>query len=275
MSAADLIRLAAQANVARMLERKDFAARYKASKTISVHEFLYPLAQAQDSIALAADVELGGTDQKFNLLAGRELQKHAGQSPQSVVMTPLLEGLDGRRKMSKSLANHIGIAEDAPAIYGKLMSISDDLMWRYFLLLSQRSEAEIAKMKEEVCAGRNPKEIKQILALELAARFAGDSEAQAAAKEFDERFRRHKTPAEIKEETVRAAGGKIPLAVALYQAGVVKSASEARRKIIEGAVYVIAGGAETKVNDPKEEIASGGAHTLRVGRRRFIRIRVV
>ena len=284
MSAADLIRLAAQGNVARMMERNDFAERYRAGRTISIHEFLYPLMQARDSVELQADVELGGIDQKFNLLAGRELQKRQGQSPQSIVMTPLLEGLDGRRKMSKSFGNYIGVNEAAADIYGKLMSVSDELMWRYFTLLSRRGEEEIERLKAEADGGRNPMEIKQLLAFELTARFAGEDKAKKAREDFNERFRRRKVALpDIPDASVAADdSGQIPLAVALRKADVVASTSEARRKIREGAVYPVLPqrvgdalygyGDGGKITDVNQMLKRGDKKYFRVGSRRYVRL---
>ena len=232
MGAAGMIKLAALHTVARMLERDDFSKRYGSGQPIAIHEFLYPLCQGYDSVAMKADVELGGTDQKFNLLVGRELQKHYGQTPQCVLMMPLLEGLDGVNKMSKSLGNYIGIAEPPKEIFGKLMSVSDDLMWRYYDLLSFRGNDEIARLKAEVADGRNPRDVKVMLAQEIVARFHTQKDAEDALADFEARFQRGAMPDEMPEVSV-AAG---PVAQVLKQAGLVASTSEAVRMIDGGGV---------------------------------------
>ena len=260
-----MIRLAAQATVARMLERDDFTKRYKAGVSISVHEFLYPLLQGYDSVVLKADLELGGTDQKFNLLMGRELQKDAGQSPQCILTMPLLEGLDGVEKMSKSKGNYVGIAEPASEMFGKLMSISDALMWRYFLLLSSRSMAQIEALKAEALAGRNPRDIKVDLAMELVERFHSRAASEKALTDFEARFKKGESPTDLPLTLL----GYAPLSVsqALRQAGLVSSGSEAVRSIEQGGVRLNG----ERVADRMLEL-SAGQYVLQVGKRRFARI---
>jgi tyrosyl-tRNA synthetase len=260
-----MIRLAAQATVARMLERDDFTKRYKAGVSISVHEFLYPLLQGYDSVVLKADLELGGTDQKFNLLMGRELQKDAGQSPQCVLTMPLLEGLDGVEKMSKSKGNYIGIAEPPSEMFGKLMSISDDLMWRYFLLLSSRSLAQIDALKAEASAGRNPRDIKVDLAMELVERFHSRQAAEQALADFEARFKKGELPADL--PLVALGHAPMPIIQALKQAGLVSSSSEAVRSIEQGGVRLDG----ERVADRMLAL-SAGQYVLQVGKRRFARI---
>ncbi len=265
LGAQGMIRLAAQATVARMLERDDFTKRYKAGVSISVHEFLYPLLQGYDSVVLKADLELGGTDQKFNLLMGRELQKDAGQSPQCVLTMPLLEGLDGVEKMSKSKGNYIGIAEPATEMFGKLMSISDDLMWRYFLLLSSRSLVQIDALKVEASAGRNPRDIKVDLAMELVERFHSRQAAEQALADFEARFKKGELPADL---PLMALGhAPMPITQALRQAGLVSSSSEAVRSIEQGGVRLNG----ERVADRMLAL-SAGQYVLQVGKRRFARI---
>jgi len=264
LGAAGMIKLAAQHTVARMLERDDFAKRYAGNQPIAIHEFLYPLCQGYDSVAMRADVELGGTDQKFNLLVGRELQKHYGQSPQSILTMPLLEGLDGINKMSKSLGNYIGIAEPPQEIFGKVMSISDDLMWRYFDLLSFRSSLEIAGLKREVGDGANPRDIKIMLALELVARFHSQHDADKAREDFLARFQRGALPEDMPEVTVDAA----PIAQVIKQAGLAASTSEALR-LIEGGGVKLDG---EKVSDKALLLSVGATVVLQVGKRKFARV---
>ena len=265
LGAQGMIRLAAQATVARMLERDDFTKRYKAGVSIGVHEFLYPLLQGYDSVVLEADLELGGTDQKFNLLMGRELQKDAGQSPQCILTMPLLEGLDGVEKMSKSKGNYVGIAEPASEMFGKLMSISDDLMWRYFLLLSSRSVAQIDALKAEALAGRNPRDIKVDLAMELVERFHSRAASEKALTDFEARFKKGESPTDLPLILL----GHAPLSVsqALKQAGLVSSGSEAVRSIEQGGVRLNG----ERVADRMLEL-SAGQYVLQVGKRRFARI---
>lgn len=269
-SAADLIRLAATHTVARMLEREDFSKRYSSQTPIAIHEFLYPLLQGYDSVALKADVELGGTDQKFNLLMGRELQKHYHQAPQIVLTLPLLEGLDGVQKMSKSLKNYIGIAEAPTEIFGKIMSISDELMWRYFELLSlDKSLADIETMRHDVLhAGLNPRDCKIQLALELITRFHDKTAANAALEDFQRRFQKNEMPAEISEITLTIDGVELALANVLKDAGLENSTSDARRSIENNAVKIDG----EKVSDPKLMISVGTEHVYQVGKRRFAKI---
>lgn len=264
LGAAGMIKLAAQHTVARMLERDDFAKRYAGNQPIAIHEFLYPLCQGYDSVAMHADVELGGTDQKFNLLVGRELQKHYGQTPQCILTMPLLEGLDGSNKMSKSLGNYIGIAESAQEVFGKLMSVSDDLMWRYFELLSFRSSQEIAALKRDADSGSNPRDIKIMLAQELVARFHGKHDADGALEDFLARFQRGAIPENMPEMVIAAA----PIAQVLKQSGLVASTSEAMRLIDGGGVRLDG----SKVSDKALMLAAGVTIVLQVGKRKFARI---
>lgn len=264
LGAAGMIKLAAQQTVARMLERDDFAKRYAGNQPIAIHEFLYPLCQGYDSVAMRSDVELGGTDQKFNLLVGRELQKHYGQAPQCVLMVPLLEGLDGNNKMSKSLGNYVGIAEPPQEIFGKLMSISDELMWRYFELLSFLTSDTIAKLKREVMEGRNPRDVKVMLAQELVARFHSRRDADLALEDFQARFQRGALPDDMPEISVVAA----PIAQVLKQAGLVSSTSEAMR-LIEGGGVRLDG---DKVSDKALVLGVGKTVVLQVGKRKFARV---
>jgi tyrosyl-tRNA synthetase len=264
MGAAGMIKLAALHTVARMLERDDFSKRYGSGQPIAIHEFLYPLCQGYDSVAMKADVELGGTDQKFNLLVGRELQKHYGQTPQCVLMMPLLEGLDGVNKMSKSLGNYVGIAEPPKEIFGKLMSVSDDLMWRYYDLLSFRGNAEIARLKEEVAGGRNPRDVKVMLAQEIVARFHSQKDAEEALADFEARFQRGAMPDEMPELSV-AAG---PVAQVLKLAGLVASTSEAARMIEGGGVRIDG----EKVADKGLVLPVGITVVMQVGKRKFARV---
>jgi tyrosyl-tRNA synthetase len=271
LGASGMIRLAAQHTVARMLERDDFAKRYAREQPIAIHEFLYPLCQGYDSVALQADVELGGTDQKFNLLIGRELQKHYGQAPQCVLTVPLLEGLDGTNKMSKSLGNYIGIHEPPGEIFGKLMSISDVLMWRYFDLLSFRSEAEIARFRQEAQDGKNPRDIKVALAQEIVARFHGQAAATAALADFEARFRQGALPDEMPEFTLPAEEAKgLSILQALKQAHLTASTSEAIRMIAQGGVKV---GGE-KLSDRGLFLPAGAQVVIQVGKRKFARVTV-
>ncbi len=266
-----LVRLAAQHTVARMLERDDFAKRYKSGQAIAIHEFLYPLIQGYDSVALHADVELGGTDQKFNLLVGRQLQESYGQEPQIVITLPILEGLDGVQKMSKSLGNYIGITDPPEDMFGKIMSLSDDLMWRYFELLSWRALADIAAWRAAVADGANPRDIKFDLALELVGRFHSPAEARAAQETFIARFQRGAIPEDIAEVTVKAAdGGGIPIANLLKEAGLVQSTSEALRMVGQGGVRIDG----ERLEDPRQICPCGASHVYQVGKRRFARIRV-
>lgn len=271
LGAAGMIRLAAQHTVARMLERDDFSKRYAGGLPIAIHEFLYPLCQGYDSVAMRADVELGGTDQKFNLLVGRELQKHYGQQPQCVLTMPLLEGLDGINKMSKSLGNYIGISESPREIFGKVMSISDNLMWRYYDLLSFRDLAEIARFKQDICEGRNPRDIKVLLAQELVERFHSRSAAEDALTEFEARFRQGVLPDDMPELTVASEGVAIPVVNVLKLAGLTVSTSEALRMVAQGAVR--ANG--ERVSDKGVAFAPGESVVLQVGKRKFAKVQVV
>ena len=268
MDAAGLIRLAARHTVARMLERDDFSKRYRNGQSISIHEFLYPLVQGYDSVALKADVELGGTDQKFNLLVGRQLQQDYGQEPQIVMTTPLLEGLDGVQKMSKSLDNYIGITEKPGEMFGKIMSISDDLMWRYFEVLSFRSLEDIARLKQGVADGMNPRDAKFELGHEIVARFHDDAAAEGARREFIARFQKGAMPDEIPETALDSRDGKLGLAHLLKSAGLVSSTSEAFRMIKQGAVRIDG----ERVADRGLEIEAGSTHVYQVGKRKFARV---
>ncbi len=271
LGASGMIRLAAQSTVARMLERDDFSKRYSTQQPIAIHEFLYPLCQGYDSVAMKADIELGGTDQRFNLLVGRELQKHYGQAPQCVMTVPLLEGLDGVNKMSKSLGNYIGIYEPASEIFGKVMSISDELMWRYYELLSFRSVAEIVALRNSISEGRNPRDVKVMLAQELVGRFHGAGAAVAALEDFEARFQRNAIPDEMPEITL--AGGETGLGVAavLKQAGLTASTSESFRMIDQGGVRLNG----EKVVDKALLLTAGVVVVLQVGKRKFARVTVV
>jgi tyrosyl-tRNA synthetase len=271
MSAADLIGLASRHTVARMLERDDFDKRYNAGKPIAIHEFLYPLVQGYDSVALEADVELGGTDQKFNLLVGRQLQQAYGQSPQVVMTMPLLEGLDGVNKMSKSLGNTIGITDAPDDMFGKVMSVSDDLMWRYYELLSFVPVAELASRRAGVAAGANPRDTKVALAVELVDRFHGAGAGARAAEAFSRRFSVGELPADIPEVTVHARDGQLGLAYVLREAQLVPSTTEALRMIRQGAVRIDG----ERVEDGKREIPTGASHVFQVGKRRIARITVI
>ena len=265
LGAADMIRLASHQTVARMLERDDFAKRYGSNQPIAIHEFLYPLVQGYDSVAMKADVELGGTDQRFNLLMGRELQKHYGQPPQCVVMMPLLEGLDGVNKMSKSLGNYIGISEAPKEIFGKTMSVSDVLMWRYYDLLSFRSSTEIAALKRAVEDGRNPRDVKVMLAQELVARFHGARAAEEALADFEARFQRNAIPEDLPEVTIVAGSEGLALFQVLKQAGLTGSTSEAMRMIEQGAVRLNG----ERADDKGLRLCAGETLVLQVGKRKF------
>lgn len=267
LGAAGMIKLAAQHTVARMLERDDFSKRYARSQPIAIHEFLYPLCQGYDSVAMKADVELGGTDQKFNLLVGRELQKHYGQTPQCVLMMPLLEGLDGANKMSKSLGNYIGITEPPKEIFGKLMSISDTLMWSYFDLLSFRENSEIARLRTEVESGRNPRDVKVLLAQEIVTRFYSSKEAELALLDFESRFQRGLMPDEMPELSLSAG----PIAQILKQSGLTPSTSDALRMIAAGGVRLNS----EKISNRELVLGAGSTVVLQVGKRKFARVTLV
>jgi len=270
LGADGMIRLAAKYTVARMLERDDFAKRYAAQQPIAIHEFLYPLAQGYDSVALRADVELGGTDQKFNLLVGRELQRHYGQEPQIILTLPLLEGLDGVNKMSKSLDNYVGITEAPSSMFGKLMSISDPLMWRYYALLSFRDESEIAALRRECDEGRNPRDAKAALAHEIVARFHSIAAADAARAEFDARFRQGALPENMPEVTLHGSGAGMPIAQLAKQAGIVESTSEALRLIAQRGLKIDG----DVVADKSLVVAPGATVVVQAGKRKFARVTV-
>ena len=268
LGAEGIIKLASQYNLARMLERDDFNKRYKSNQTIALHEFLYPLIQANDSIALKADVELGGTDQKFNLLVGRELQRSYGQEPQVVITVPILEGLDGKNKMSKSLDNYVGIDEAPNEMFGKIMSISDELMWRWFDLLSFKSTDEINVLKADQAKGKNPRDIKIELAKELIARFHDDQSANLAEANFINQFQKKNMPDDIEEVSFAISESSIPLANLLKDCGMTSSTSEAMRMIKQGAVRID----EKKITDTKHIISSGTSAIYQVGKRKFKKI---
>ena len=269
MKAQDLIRLAARHTVARMLERDDFHKRYIAHTPIAIHEFLYPLIQAYDSVALKADVELGGTDQKFNLLVGREIQREYGLEPQVVITVPLLEGLDGVQKMSKSLGNYVGIDEPPQEMFGKIMSVSDPLMLRFFELLTDITPADLARLKEDLAQGRkHPRQVKEDLAVELVGRYHGRAAADHAAREFARIFRDHALPEEIEEVTLKLQEPKQWIARILADAGLTAGTSEARRLVSQGGVQVDG----EKVTDVNLELAAGATYLLKVGKRRFKRV---
>ena len=268
MSAADMIKLAATHTVARMLERDDFSKRYSGNQPIAIHEFLYPLIQGYDSVALEADLELGGTDQKFNLLMGRELQKHSGQKPQCILTMPLLEGLDGVNKMSKSLGNYVGITEAPGEQFGKLMSISDDLMWRYIELLSFEPLAVIRRWRQEVEEGRNPRDIKVMFAQEIVARFHDRGAAEAALADFEARFRQGAIPDDLAEFMFEAPEAGLPITQLLKQAGLVPSTSEAMRSIAGGGVKMDG----ERIGDKGLLVPKGVSVVIQVGKRRFARV---
>lgn len=270
MSAADLIQLAAKHTVARMLERDDFNKRYKGGQPIAIHEFLYPLIQGYDSVAIKADVELGGTDQKFNMLVGRELQKHYGQEPQVVMTLPILEGLDGVQKMSKSLGNYIGIHEVPEEMFGKIMSISDELMWRYFELLSFLPTEEIEKLKQDVEEGINPRDIKFLLGEEIVARFHSKKDAERAREAFIARFQQGHMPEDMPEKSLSAPEGSLPIANLLKNAGLVNSTSDALRMIKQGAVRIDG----ERIEDKGLTISTGSTHIFQVGKRRFAKVTI-
>lgn len=270
MSAADMIQLAGKHTVARMLERDDFSKRYAGGQPIAIHEFLYPLVQGYDSVAMKADVELGGTDQKFNLLVGRELQRQYGLDPQVILTMPILEGLDGVQKMSKSLNNYIGISDRPGDMFGKIMSISDDLMWRYFELLSFRPLEEVEKWKDEIAAGMNPRDVKFQLGMEIVERFHSRDDAEAAKQEFINRFRKGEMPEDIPEVTLTAETGELPIANLIKGAGLTQSTSDALRMIRQGAVKIDG----EKIEDTRVVIRAGTTHVYQVGKRRFSRVTV-
>jgi len=268
MSSADMIKLAASHTVARMLERDDFSKRYRGNQPITIHEFLYPLVQGYDSVALKADIELGGTDQKFNLLMGRELQKHYGQPAQCILTMPLLEGLDGVNKMSKSLGNYVGIQEAPNEIFGKLMSVSDELMWRYIELLSFEPLETLHQWKADVAGGRNPRDIKVAFAQEIVARFHGAAAAQQALADFEARFRRDEIPADLQEVQLKAEGDGLAIAAVLKLAGLTPSTSDALRMLAQGGVKMDG----EKIGDKSLKLAPGANVVLQVGKRKFARV---
>jgi tyrosyl-tRNA synthetase len=270
LGSAGMVRLAARYTVARMLERDDFESRYRNNQPIAIHEFLYPLAQGYDSVVLECDVEMGGTDQKFNLHVGRHLQQHYGQPPQVIITLPLLEGLDGVQKMSKSLGNYVGITEPPGEMFGKLMSISDELMWRYFDLLSFRSNEDIAGLKSEVEGGRNPRDVKFLLCEEIIERFHDREAAVAAREEFISRFQQGQMPDDITERTLETGGEGIGLAAALSQCGLTSSNSEAFRMIQQGGVRIDG----EKVSDRRLQLEAGFSGVLQVGKRKFCKAAV-
>ena len=268
LGAEGIIKLASQYNLARMLERDDFSKRYKSNQTIALHEFLYPLIQANDSIALKADIELGGTDQKFNLLVGRELQRAFGQEPQVVITVPILEGLDGKNKMSKSLDNYVGIDEAPNEMFGKIMSISDELMWRWFDLLSFKTTDEIKELKADQTNGRNPRDIKIELAKELISRFHDEESADLAETNFINQFQKKNIPDDLEEVSLVLSENSIPLANLLKDVEMTSSTSEAIRMIKQGAVRID----EKKITDTKYKISSGTSAVYQVGKRKFKKI---
>ena len=270
LGADGLIKLASKYNVARMLERDDFNKRFTSNKSIAIHEFLYPLVQGYDSVALKADVECGGTDQKFNLLVGRELQRDYDQDPQVVITVPILEGLDGEKKMSKSLDNYIAIDEDPDEMFGKIMSISDDLMWRWFELLSFMPEEEISKLKDEMDAGKNPRDIKFVLAEELVDRFHKDGDGEKSKEAFLNRFQKGNMPDEIELTEVKIEKDTILLVNLLKDTNMITSISEGNRLIKQGGIKINS----KKVEDPKLEIPKGTEDIYQVGKRKFLKIKV-
>ncbi|MEL0236345.1 MAG: tyrosine--tRNA ligase [Gammaproteobacteria bacterium] len=270
LGAEGIIKLAANYNLARMLEREDFNTRYKNNQSIAIHEFLYPLIQAYDSIALEADVELGGTDQKFNLLVGREMQRAFDQEPQAVITVPILEGLDGVKKMSKSLDNYVGIDEAPDEMFGKIMSISDDLMWRWFDLLSFRSNQEISDLKKEQKAGKNPRDIKILLAKELIERFHSAKDAQSAEEAFINRFQKGIIPSDIEEVSISIEGNEVPLPNLLKEVALVSSTSEAMRMIKQGAVKID----DNKIEDPKLTVKKNTSGVFQVGKRKIKKVSI-
>ena len=270
LGAEGIIKLAANYNLARMLEREDFNTRYKNNESIAIHEFLYPLIQAYDSIALEADVELGGTDQKFNLLVGREMQRAFDQEPQAVITVPILEGLDGVKKMSKSLDNYVGIDEAPEEMFGKIMSISDDLMWRWFDLLSFRSNQEISDLKKEQKAGKNPRDIKILLAKELIERFHSAKDAQSAEEAFINRFQKGIIPSDIEEVSISIEGNEVPLPNLLKEVALVSSTSEAMRMIKQGAVKID----DNKIEDPKLTVKKNTSGVFQVGKRKIKKVSI-
>jgi len=271
MDAADLIKLASNQTVARMLERDDFSKRYSSGQPIAIHEFLYPLIQGYDSVALKADIELGGTDQKFNLLMGRELQKSNGQAPQIVITMPILEGLDGVQKMSKSLNNYIGVADSPDDMFGKIMSVSDELMWRYFELLSFRPMSEIEQFKTDIDNGTNPRDIKFILAKEIITRFHDEASAEKSQQNFIDRFKKGKIPDDINEFEMQSTDGSLGIAYIIKDSGMTNSTGEAIRMIKQGAVKIDG----EKVVDTKLTVESNTSKVYQVGKRKFAKVTII
>jgi tyrosyl-tRNA synthetase len=271
LSAADMIKLSAQSTVARMLERDDFSKRYKGGQPIAIHEFIYPLIQGYDSVAMKADIEIGGTDQKFNLLMGRELQKSHGQKPQVVITMPLLEGLEGVQKMSKSLGNYIGITEAPDDIFGKIMSISDELMWRYYDLLSFKTTSQIQSFKVQVAGGLNPRDIKFELGKEIVSRFHGDEKGCQVVDNFINRFRKGQVPDEIPELTLKTPDDGFPIANLLKEANLVASTSDAIRMIKQGAVKIDG----EKISDSRLRLSPLVGSVFQVGKRKFARVTLI
>lgn len=267
MTSADMIRLSAQYTVARMLERDDFSKRYAAQQSIAIHEFLYPLVQGYDSVALGADIELGGTDQKFNLLVGREMQKAYSKPPQAILTVPILEGLDGVQKMSKSLDNYIGITDVPNQMFGKLMSVSDELMWRYFELLSFRPAQEVSGFQQQIADGANPRDIKFLLCEELIARFHDQASADSAKRDFIQRFQKNAIPDDLPEVGI-ALGDGLPIANLIKEAQLCSSTSEAMRMVKQGAVKING----EKIEDPRQTINETNVFVLQVGKRKFTRV---
>jgi tyrosyl-tRNA synthetase len=270
LGSAGMINLASRFTVARMLERDDFSKRFGTQQPIAIHEFMYPLVQGYDSVAMKADVELGGTDQTFNLLMGRTLQGQFGQEPQVVMTMPLLEGLDGVQKMSKSLGNYIGVEDVPKDMFGKIMSISDELMWRYFDLLSFKSNSEISNLKQEMTDGKNPRDVKFVLGLELVARFHGNEAAEGALQGFKNQFQKGAIPDDIPETTIETENGEIGLALLLKNAGLCASTSDAMRMVKQNAVSINS----EKVTNPRQVITAGTKAVFQVGKRKFAKIEV-
>jgi tyrosyl-tRNA synthetase len=270
LGAEGMIKLAAKYTVSQLLERDDFSRRFREERPIALHELLYPLMQGYDSVAMKADVELGGTDQKFNLLVGRELQRSFGQEPQCVLTMPLLIGLDGREKMSKSLGNYVGITEAPQEMFGKLMSISDELMWRYLELLSFEPLAALRKWRAEVDGGRNPKEVKVLLAKEIVARFHSKAAAQAAEQDFEQRFRHGQLPSELEEKILQSPAGGLGVTQALKLAGFAPSVSEARRLVEQGGVRIDG----ERLTDAARKFAPGESCVVQVGKRKAAKLRI-
>jgi tyrosyl-tRNA synthetase len=268
LGADGVVKLAGTYTVARMLERDDFSKRFSEQRPISIHEFLYPLMQGYDSVAMKADVELGGTDQKFNLLVGRELQKHFGQEPQVILTMPLLEGLDGVNKMSKSLGNYVGITDPANEMFGKLMSVSDELMWRYIELLSAESLETVAQWKRAIAEGANPRDTKVRFAQEIVTRFHDRAAAVAALEDFESRFRHGGVPEDLAEQVIEVQGSEASIAQVLKSAGVCPSTTEALRMIEQGGVRVNG----EKVSDKGLRLDAGATYVLQVGKRKFAKV---